>query len=554
MTASVRWAFSGDEQAVLGVRNGRFCALLSMAEQALQRGDHAAAAGVAQLATHYAFPAGVGLFGSPRLERLLQQIGRQIPSGPGRARQLDGDRRRVLHVLTYAKPIGGDSRFAWRWMELDRDSRHSAVITSQWELDHLHDIPRPLRDAASNSGGSVRSLAPGGPLAQAQELREASQAADVVVLHLYPYDIVPSLALAADCEATKVLLVNHSDHTFWVGAGVADSVVHLRPQSDDFLVHRRGLDPTGSSLLPIPIDEPPANLDRAKARAALGLSPETILLLTVASPFKYQAPGETSFLDLVLPVIREHPGATLLAAGPEDSGAWREACRATEGRIRALGRRTDNELLYAAADAYLDSVPFSSITSLLEAGRQGLPLVGYLPMRTGLDLLGPGAPGLCDVMYVANTGPAYRAHLSRLIQDASLRAELGRAARSRIVAVHGADGWRAELARLYARTEMTPKRDSIGTKGDVFAPSELDIALMRLFSQVQTPSRDRRLIRHCVAPLPYLSRLAVSARLRASGFDVSLLALLPPLFDGVVRGVGRRIRRSFVRAPNPARS
>ena len=87
MTASVRWAFSGDEQAVLGVRNGRFCALLSMAEQALQRGDHAAAAGVAQLATHYAFPAGVGLFGSPRLERLLQQIGRQIPSGPGRARR-----------------------------------------------------------------------------------------------------------------------------------------------------------------------------------------------------------------------------------------------------------------------------------------------------------------------------------------------------------------------------------------------------------------------------------------------------------------------------------
>jgi len=175
-----------------------------MAEQAMQLGDHDAAAGIAQLAANYAFPAGVGLFGSPRLERLLQQLGRQIPSVPGRVRQLDGDRRRVLHVLTYAKPIGGDSRFAWRWMELDRDSRHSVVITSQSELAHLHDIPRPLRDAASNSGGNVRSLAPDRPLAQARELREASQAADIVVLHLYPYDIVPS---SNGCERTFHILM-----------------------------------------------------------------------------------------------------------------------------------------------------------------------------------------------------------------------------------------------------------------------------------------------------------------------------------------------------------
>src|SRR5664279_4148489 len=67
----------------------RFCGILALAEERAAAGDYPAAIGLAQVAARYAFPGNVGLFGSSRFERLLLQLGKQIPSAPSR-----GARRR----------------------------------------------------------------------------------------------------------------------------------------------------------------------------------------------------------------------------------------------------------------------------------------------------------------------------------------------------------------------------------------------------------------------------------------------------------------------------
>lgn len=520
--------------------------ILDAAQRCLATGDHKGAAALAQVAARYAFPANVGLYSSPRLESLLLDLGRRVETEAGQDTvtvDRKGKQRFVLHVLSYAKPIGGDSRFAWRWMQQDQGSRHAIVITSQDDVAGTYDIPPEMKEAALASGGYVLSLRSptSRPLEQARELRALCRQVDVVALHLYPYDIVPALALANDCEA-KTMYVNHSDHTFWVGSGVVHCIAHLRTQSPGFLLHSRHLKAQTAPLLPIPLDRTLSSSSREEAKRALGLEASQLVLLTIASPFKFQAPGQLGLLDLVLPVVAQSPRAKLIAVGPDRSGAWAAAHAETGGRIQPLGRRWGNEQLYAAADIYLDSVPFSSITSLLEAGLNGTPLVGFLP-DSQPDLLGPGAPGLEGVMFVARDADTYRTHLLRLLDDDNLRRSVGDATRQHILDTHGEASWLENLDQMYATLEKSSARGCLleGSE-DRFEPGALSLALAQLFKQVQGPLQVRQMIAHHVGALPYRSRVALTWKVYRCGLDLCYLNLLPPPLDTFVRRGGRRVR------------
>jgi hypothetical protein len=521
----------------------RFCELLSLAEEKFAAKDLPAASALCHIAARCAYPGNVGLFGSYRLEKLLLAIGGDLPtSSDGPGREKGGAKLNVLHVLSYGRPIGGDSRFVWRWIQADKVNRHSVVITTQADLSSTHKVPDIIKSAAEATGGFLRMLkAPvSKPLDQANELRRLCQEMDLVVLHLFPYDIVPVLALAAGCDSVRTLFVDHSDHTFWVGGSVAHAVVHLRKQSREFLTLRRGLNPDRCSILPIPLPvPPPSSASSAGVKESLGLKPDDVLLLTIASPFKYSSPNQLSFLELVTPVIAKHPSAHLVAVGPDPNDVlWRDAKAMTQGRIIARGAQWDNNDLYAAADIYLDSVPFSSITSLLEAGSRGVPLLGYRSNNPELNLLSPGAPGLDESMLIANDSESYKRMLGDLISCSENRCGAGAIARDRIEAHHCGEGWRRQLSLLYRRTDPEESRGCIVKSDPKSEATALNLALVRLYPQIST----RRLIAKYVGPLPYMDRISISWRLSRSGFGLCLLNLLPPRVDAVGRAIWHRIR------------
>jgi hypothetical protein len=526
----------------LNVAYTRFCGLLTMAEECAAAGDYAAAAGLAQIAARYTFNGHVGLFGSNRLERLLLELGRQIPAAPPRtARRQNGSRRNILHVLSYGRPVGGDTRCAWRWIQEDCDSRHSVVITTQADFTGIYEIPEVLKQSAEKSGGSLRTLnaSTDQHLERAHELRLLCQEADIVVMHLFPYDIVPVLALANSCDSVKTILVNHADHTFWVGASVSHLIAHLRQQPPRFSETRRGLEPDRCSVLPIPMVYSPSSLSREQAKRELGYGPDTLVLLTIASPFKYSSPGRVGFLDLVLPVMKRFPKAVLIAVGPQAKDAWPDASAQTQGRIIPLGTRWDNNRLYAAADVYLDSVPFSSITSLLEAGSHGAALLGYRLPEAEMALLGPGAPGLDATMELAGDPESYRAALTRLITDTEFRLLSGRRVQSQILSLHTGQGWMRSVHELYAKVERINGRGSLLGNADAFDPSALNQALFQLYGPVGT----RQMIGKYVGALPYRSRMPITWQLHRKGFDLCYLNLLPSPADVITRHIGRWVKR-----------
>lgn len=523
----------------------RFEVLVELAERNLGAGRPQTAAALAQIAGRCAFPDFSGIFASSRMERLLLRLGTDLRSSPPkRTGPAKGSRRRVLHVLTYARPVGGDCRFVGRWMVEDKASVHSVAVVSQTHYRDVFEIPGFLIGEAEASGGSLIALRASAsrPLDQARELRGLCQQADVVALHLWPHDIVPVIALAAGCDAAKTVFINHSDHTFWVGGSASHSIAHLRTQYDRFLSERRALVPERSTILPIPLAHRPVSAGRAEAKAALGLPPDAVVLLTVASAFKFSAPGQVGFLELVTPVLKKFGSSALFAIGPNAEGAWKSASAEVDGRVVALGPRWNNDLYFAAADIYLDSVPFSSITSLLEAGSQGLPVVG-LERSTESQLLGAGAPGIEGVIELARDGEAYRDTLSRLIEDEEYRRHSGRRLQAQILARHTGEGWLDSLRATYSALDGSLGRGCMKEDEDRFHTGELDQALARLYAHAFEPRRAHDLIRNYVGALPYGSRISVTRKLHRAGLEVPLLNLAPPPLNAILRVLGRSGKR-----------
>lgn len=531
---------NAEAEARLKDSHHRFCQVLNLGEEALLDGNLTAAAGLSQIAARQAFPGNVGLFTSPRLERLLLEIGKQLPTLPTGHEHYRGDSLAILHVLSHARPIGGDTRFVWRWIQEDFNNKHCIAITSQKDVECVYDVPQALKEAAEGSGGYVRVMkAPTSrPLDQALELRALCQQVDLVVLHVFPYDVVPVLALASGCESVKAVYANLSDHTFWVGASVAQFVLHLRNQSIDFSTRRRGPDPARALLLPIPLSSTRSPITTAEAKRLLGFNSDIVLLLTIATPFKYQFSGAINFLDCVVPVLQQFPKAVLIAVGPEAKGAWRTARIDTNGRVFPLGAQWNNDLLYAASDVYLDSIPFSSITSLLEAGTYGVPLLGLTPHHSECHLLGPGAPGLERAMIKAQNLDHYRAALTRLVTDCEYRLALGRRVQADISSFHTGRAWRRSLHAVYTALQTCDQRGCIAATDDSFEVTSMNLALAQLYPKVH----ERRLIANHLEELPFTSRGIFTWRLYISGFRLCWLNLLPARSNVFVRRLGRRAK------------
>ena len=505
------------------------------------------AAACAEIAAGCAWRNHPGLFASPRLERVLIELGRRsVPAGATSvARRVSRTPRHVLHVLSKARAMGGDSRFACRWMRADGARAHSVAITSQLGAA----VPQTFLDSAAATGGEVHRLDDDScdPIVRARRLRALAERADFVALHVYPDDVVPLLAFAHNDGLPPVALINHSDHTFWLGVQVSDLVVQLRRSSIPLGARRRHVNPQRLATLPIPLPVPRRTQSRAEAKARLGLDPDAVVLLSVGTEFKYVPAGGTGFLDLVLPVMTAHERAVLLTVGPRDTGAWAVARERTRGRVVPLGRQEDPAPLFEAADVYLDSFPFASPTAALEAGAYGLPLVAYCPYAGDAQVLSPGAPGLDDSVCRLEDANQYVETVSRLIVNADTRQVMGERARQAIEHHHQGSGWLDRLSVVYSVAgEVRPRAD--GPSEDRFEADRLDVMIDRLYG-VDADAVGRMIDTH-VRPLPVAARRAILRRMlrvnRSFSFDLFLptwlatrLSWRPPYWNVIRRSLAR---------------
>jgi hypothetical protein len=431
-----------------------FASEVDKAEAHLKAGRLEEAALSVTLASAFATQKHCGVFASERIERILGAISKTLPDRAAalpRVKDLK-DARRILHVATELTTVGGLTRMLTRWINTDATRQNSVALTRYRGV-----LPQQLADAVARSGGEIHKLNtnPGSLLDWALSLRKLARGYDLVVMHIHCEDTIPVIAFGPSETLPPVLLLNHADHIFWIGPSVSHAVLNLREAAADITINRRGVAPERSLMLPTLIDPPSRKMNRKEARALLGIDEDSVVMISVARGAKYRPINGVTYASRFVEVLKANPKARLFVVGSGSPEDWKPAQDQVPGRIIGLPEQPDPSAYFEAADIYVDSYPFSSSTSLMEAAGYGLPLLTLFMAPDEARLVGINHLGLEGGLVQARTTLQWEETLTRLIRDPAFRTSQSEAA-TKAVAIAQPTEWLGWLERAYQQALALP--------------------------------------------------------------------------------------------------
>ena len=439
---------------------------LARAQGYFAKGELAASAAHCAIASHIAVQNHCGVFWSPRAEKLLKQIGQRIGDrNPVRARPTQV--KRILQVGTQMAAVGGLTKMLCQWVAADKDREHSLVLTQQ---------RGPVPEFVHQSfGGRIEHLnhRPGAFIEWAKRLREIAKDYDLVILHTHCEDVVPLIAFAEPDRYPPVLILNHADHLFWFGPSICHLSINLRDAAQDLAIARRGIDPARNILMPTLSESVVRTRSREEAKRELGLDPDGVLMVSIARKLKYRTMNGTTFADIHAPVLEKNPNTTLLVVGagdaPEDWQPVRDKVGAD--RLRSTPELPNPKIYFEAADIYVDSFPFVSSTSLMEAAGYGAPSVTIFTYPDETRIFGINHVALVGNTLQARSFEDYQDILNGLIADPARCEQIGARSLTAVAREHNTPGWLRWLEAVYARALELPLLDNRAMLEAVEQPS-----------------------------------------------------------------------------------
>lgn len=436
----------------------QFEKLVVIAEQQMSSNHYEEAANSVMQAAAFAIDHHPGLYFSHRLEKILlqcaavlkDQFNLPISNLPisNLLEKSQHKKRNVLHVLTEGYEIGGHTRLVARWCERDTTSVHSVLAL---ESLFRQTTPAWVSETAKKTGGWYCSLYDFqfGLCGRAKILRDIAYSwADVVVLHIHPFDPIATMAFGIE-GGPPVIFLNHADHTFWLGVSVADIVANIRPYAQLLTNTRRGTE--RSMILPIPLDSTGNSYTKMQARKMLQINEGKTVLLSVGSSYKFVSCEQYDFLKVLEAIACDNKNILILIVGQEDSGKWHELKVKTANCVQPVGLQGDINLFYAAADIFLNPFCIGSSTALLEAGMNEIPIYS---MQTPDDKLMVDIDVLPKDRTVSYTMESYKENIKNLIDKPNLRSSLGKEISYLIKDTH-IDKWNQILDGIYTKAAAT---------------------------------------------------------------------------------------------------
>lgn len=427
---------------------------VELAEADLAAGNYPGAAMNCSVASHIAVQNHCGVFWSPRLEKVLNEIGRRALPEPPPPRPRVTDYRRILQVSTQVAPVGGLTKMLCLWVGADKEREHSLVLTQ-----HRGPTPDFVHNTFDNR---VRYLnrEPGGQIEWAKKLREISADYDLVILHTHCEDVVPIMAFADPSKHPPVLVLNHADHLFWYNPSVCHMSINLRDAAQDLAIARRGIAPERNILMPTISEAVTRTRTREEAKRELGIDQDTVLMVSVARQLKYKTMHGVSYADIHAPVLEKYPNVSMVVVGAGEQADWAPVQAKVGDRLRTTPQTPNPKIYFEAADIYVDSYPFVSSTSMMEAAGYGAPGVTIFTYPHETRIFGINHVALVGTVMQAASFDEYRGMLETLINDPALRERMAEEARAAVSREHNTPGWNRWLEGVYKKAAELPVLDN----------------------------------------------------------------------------------------------
>lgn len=440
-----------------------------------------------------------GIWASP----VMEQVVRNFCKGVFPTSQTDSTPvPKILLVLTHAFQTGGHTRIAEAFLR-ERPEASTDVFIDSPDFE----IPHSLSNIALASHSEIIQSKTSSLQETAIALQNLGKDYHRIILITHPEDLVPILSFGHESWNVPVLLYNHADHQFWLGVSVADLTLNLSSKASSFSQQWRGT--IDNAVLPIPLQvQTPQKSSHSKLREHLGIKDSTTLLFSAGSAHKYNPIGSRNFATYVLQVIQDCPRDVLcIVAGPSpDQPFWKNAFNESNGRIRAIGSVNHDTFLewLGAADLYVDSIPTSGWTTLLEATVREIPIA--------YEDNGEFFPD-CLIAWASPIGSISQQILQRIeAKDQKLNADFS---------AHMAPKWSENLEALIKRTCVHKVRPTFMVPNS----SEEDPLTPVLLDSLQ-PSHNRH-GRNYLLQLSFPFRLSVAVfMLRQRQWKIAIIVLL----------------------------
>ena len=412
-----------------------FQRIISKTKNEYSKGNYIDSVYYAKFGANYAWFHHPGLFYSNDLENILISIAMKNLNNNIHKNNtfLIDDRLKIMHVASEILDVGGHTRAIFNWVENSKAQfnnllvlTRNVIITPFLEslLKRYNITPMILNDGNSN----VFNIA--------SKLRQiAKEWPDYIILHTHPDDAIPILAFAS-FEGPPILLFNHADHVFWLGSKISDATLNIRKEGLDLSAQRRGI--TNNFLLPLPLQE------RSKIKYNKDnqyFLKNKKIILTMASDYKYTPFGNYNFSYFFENFLEKRKDVGLIVIGAIKTGNFSKLYKKFSDRVLLVSPTPNIEQYLSITDVYIDSFPMSSLTSYLEAGIRGIPVIGV--KNNTIPFLSARDPAFDEISFPTflNSLNDLRNELEFLLDDSKEQEERGTKIRESIVAKHCNDEW-----------------------------------------------------------------------------------------------------------------
>lgn len=316
-----------------------------------------------------------GTFREPAIESFFEKYSVKRFGKIGISERNNTDNE-IVHILSTCYTTGGHTRLVENIVQLDAKRRHHLILTEQGSVP----LRESLIDLIRSGGGEILIINTEEELStRCNQIQQfVFQHDGKIMIHIHPYDFLPSIALSAFKDKLEILFFNHADHVFSYGCDIAHKVINIRDEAHNCTVHFRKKDQ--SYVLPLPIiKKEVTKAEQQEIKKKYGINEDTIIGLSIGSSYKFIKTETHHFFRTIYQALQSHPTLHIFIVGVDEASVKNSMYEYIyHNRLHLMGIMDDPTDLQSIADLAIDPMPFGSYTSLLETSYYGAyPLVCY---------------------------------------------------------------------------------------------------------------------------------------------------------------------------------